>query len=135
MTRYKKPTFTDYTKYFLEDKPGLTEIRRASCRKSNLIINLENMSRTERRKAAREIITLEIKIAEHELGKGDVRGAAFHIESAIHTSRFCRWFNPEIHDETLKLAWEKKDPWILLGSTRKEQKRKNVKGKKERNKK
>ena len=124
--RYKKPTSTDYPKFFIEDKDvkvDLTDMDILRSRKSNLILSLERMERGERRKAAEQVIVMELQLATIKLERGEARGACFNLVSAINTRKYCRWFKPGIANELLERAWKKRDPWILLGTTLKKAKK------------
>ena len=123
MCNGKELTATNYPKSFIEDG-DLDEVRRKGSHKSNLIMSLDRMSKEEKKKAGADIIDCEIFLAENELAKGTDFGnscATDHLDSALNTADSCKLkYSPAIKNDLLRKAWDARDPWILVGTTRKE---------------
>jgi hypothetical protein len=115
-------TSTSYIKFFVENGSG--SARDKMSRKSNLIMNLRDMSKGERKKAAVTIIDDELFLAVKELEREPEprKGmAGHHVDSAVNTEHDCKIkYNPGISNQLIRAAWEARDPWIVDGTTRKE---------------
>jgi len=114
-------TSTSYIKFFVEGSGnGLDKLSR----KSNLIMNLRDMSKDERKKAAVIIIEDELSLAAIEFERHGAKGPSFaidHLASAINTEDYCKVkHDPRIDNPLIRAAWEARDPRVVDGTTRKE---------------
>ena len=119
-------TATNYTRFFIERNTD-TEYCQKAGHKSNLIMNLRDMNSDERKKAAVDIIDCELFLADADLAGGEkpdmaAKMASDNLWSAINVAkRYKIDHDPGIKNELLRKAWDARDPWILFGTTMKEE--------------
>lgn len=125
---YVRPTATTYMKGFIEDDPTMDAITRRIEHTSNLILNLEQMEKEERQKAAVDIIEGSIIAAEAMLDDtsttewkkdNDPRinrlEAADFVASALNTLHHAkRGYRPTFTNPKIEAAWNKKNIRLLL---------------------